>query len=101
MPPIPTWFRGRQMIGRFLGSRIPANPADVHVIATAANDQPALATYRRDRDGIHHAHSIQVLTIAAAGITRVASFQDPALFSTFGLPRTLPDAETGPGREDP
>jgi RNA polymerase sigma-70 factor (ECF subfamily) len=101
MPPIPTWFTGRQVIGRFLGSRIPANPADVHVVPTAANHQPALATYRRDRDGIHHAHSIQVLTIAAAHITRVTSFQDPALFPTFGLFPTLPDAETGPVREDP
>jgi RNA polymerase sigma-70 factor (ECF subfamily) len=61
MPPMPTWFAGRQVIGRFLASRVPANPA----IPTAANGQPALATYRRDRDGIHHAHSIQVLTVAA------------------------------------
>jgi RNA polymerase sigma-70 factor (ECF subfamily) len=85
MPPIPTWFAGRQVIGRFLASRVPANPADMHVIPTAANGQPALATYRRDRDGSHHAHSIQVLTVAAMHITRVTSFQDLTLFTTFGL----------------
>ncbi|MEU9017135.1 hypothetical protein [Actinomadura sp. NPDC048394] len=37
-----------------------------------------------------HAHSIQVLTIEASLIARVTSFQDPALFATFGLPDALP-----------
>jgi RNA polymerase sigma-70 factor (ECF subfamily) len=86
MPPIPTWFTGRQAIGRFLTSRVPANPADIHFVPTAANGQPALATYRRDRDGTHHAHSIQVFTLTASHIARVISFQDLTLFTTFGLP---------------
>ncbi|GAA0385014.1 sigma-70 family RNA polymerase sigma factor [Microbispora corallina] len=92
MPPITTWFLGSEAIARFLASRIPANPADIHVIPTAANGQPAIATYRRDHDGIHRAHSIQVLTFAASQITRVVSFQDSALFATFDLPSSLPDA---------
>jgi RNA polymerase sigma-70 factor (ECF subfamily) len=103
MPPIPTWFTGRQAIGRFLTTRVPANPADIHFIPTAANGQPALATYRRDRDGTHHAHSIQVFTLAASHIARVTSFQDVTLFTTFGLPDRAPHArhhrprEGGPG----
>jgi RNA polymerase sigma-70 factor, ECF subfamily len=100
MPPIPTWFAGRHVIGRFLASRVPANPADIQIIPTAANGQPALATYRRDRDGTHRAHSIQVFTIAASHITRVTSFQDLGLFTTFGLPNTLSGAKAGPERED-
>jgi RNA polymerase sigma-70 factor, ECF subfamily len=95
MPPIPTWFAGRQAIGRFLTSRVPANPKDVRIVPTAANGQPALATYRRHPDGIHHAHSIQVFTLAAARIARVSSFQDLTLFKTFGLAYTLSDAKAG------
>jgi RNA polymerase sigma-70 factor (ECF subfamily) len=91
MPPIPTWFSGRAVIGRFLATRIPADPRDIHIIPTAANGQPALATYRRGCDGHHHAHSIQVLTVAASHISRVTSFQDLALFTVFCLPSTLSD----------
>jgi RNA polymerase sigma-70 factor (ECF subfamily) len=89
MPPIPTWFTGRRTIGRFLATRIPKDPADLHIVPTAANGQPALATYRRESDGVHRAHSIQVLTIGAAGIGRVTSFHDPALFPVFGLPAEI------------
>ncbi|GAA0266683.1 sigma-70 family RNA polymerase sigma factor [Actinomadura nitritigenes] len=90
MPPIPIWFAGRRTVGRFLEPRLPESPADIRVVPASANGQPALATYRRGRDGMLHAHSIQVLTIEASLIARVTSFQDPALFATFGLPDALP-----------
>jgi hypothetical protein len=32
------------------------------MIPTAANGQPALASYMRGPDGVHRAHAIQVLT---------------------------------------
>ena len=90
MPPVPTWFIGRELIGRFLEFRVLGEPGDIRMIPTAANGQPALAAYMRDHDGVHRAHAIQVLTIAAARIARVASFNDPGLFATFGLPQALP-----------
>ncbi|MET8140783.1 sigma-70 family RNA polymerase sigma factor [Sphaerisporangium sp. NPDC005288] len=92
MPPIPTWFAGRRTIGRFLATRVPATPADLRMVPAAANGQPALATYRRHDDGLHHAHSIQVFTLAAEHIARVTSFHDLTLFATFGLPGALPEA---------
>jgi RNA polymerase sigma-70 factor (ECF subfamily) len=99
MPPEPTWFIGRELIGRFLQAKVLTEQPRFQMIPTAANGQPALAAYMRDRDGVYRAHAIQVLTIAASRITRVTSFNDPGLLATFGLPRTVPAAAAPvPGR---
>jgi RNA polymerase sigma-70 factor (ECF subfamily) len=92
MPPLPTWFAGRELIGRFLRSRILTEPGRFQMIPTAANGQPALAAYLRRPDGAYRAHAIQVFTIAASRVTRVTSFNDPGLFATFGLPPVVPAA---------
>jgi len=90
MPPVPTWFSGRESIGRFLDSRVLDRPGDIRMVPTAANGQPALAGYMRGHDGFHHAHALQVLTVSASHITRIVSFIDPDLFAVFGLPQVLP-----------
>jgi RNA polymerase sigma-70 factor (ECF subfamily) len=90
MPPEPTWFSGRELIGRFLQARVLSEPGRFQMIPTAANGQPAFAAYLRERDGMYRAHSICVLTIAASRVARVTSFNDPGLFATFGLPETAP-----------
>jgi RNA polymerase sigma-70 factor, ECF subfamily len=92
MPPEPTWFTGRDLIGRFLRSRVLTAPGRFQMIPTAANGQPALAAYLRGHDGPYRAHSICVLTTSASQVTRVTSFNDPALFATFGLPHAVPAA---------
>jgi RNA polymerase sigma-70 factor (ECF subfamily) len=92
MPPEPIWFAGRELIGRFLRSWVLTYPGRFLMIPTAANGQPALASYQRHRDGVYRGHSICVLTIAASRVTRVTSFNDPGLVATFGLPQTLPAA---------
>jgi RNA polymerase sigma-70 factor (ECF subfamily) len=69
------------------------------MIPVAANGQPALAAYLRDHDGGYRAHSICVLTIAASRVAWVTSFNDPGLFTAFGLPQTaLAAAIPVPGR---
>jgi RNA polymerase sigma-70 factor (ECF subfamily) len=99
MPPEPTWFTGRELIGRFLRSRVLTEPGRFQMIPTAANGQSALAAYLRCRDGIYRAHSICVLTTAASRVIRVTSFNDPGLFATFGLPQAAPAAAAlVPGR---
>ena len=99
MPPLLTWFAGRELIGRFLRARVLTEPGRFQMIPVAANGQPALAAYLRDHDGAYRAHSICVLTIAASRITRVTSFNAPGLFVTFGLPQVTPAAAaTAPGR---
>jgi RNA polymerase sigma-70 factor, ECF subfamily len=92
MPPQPTWFAGRDRVGRFLGAVVLRRPGDFRLIPTAANGQPALAAYRRDRDGVLRAHAIQVLTVASSGVTRIVSFNDPGLLAVFGLPPVFPGA---------
>ncbi|GAA3467581.1 sigma-70 family RNA polymerase sigma factor [Nonomuraea roseola] len=85
MPPIPTWFAGREHVGRFLATRL-RTPGAMRMIPTSANGQPAFGVYLREEDGRHHAHAILVLTLTAAGITRITMFHDPGLFGVFGLP---------------
>jgi RNA polymerase sigma-70 factor (ECF subfamily) len=99
MPPEPTWFTGRELIGRFLQARVLTEPGRFQMIPVAANGQRALAAYLRGHDGVYRAHSICVLTIAASQVTRVTAFNDPGLFGTFGLPQAAPAAAAPvPGR---
>jgi RNA polymerase sigma-70 factor (ECF subfamily) len=90
MPPQSAWFLGREQIGRFLASYVLREPGDLRTIRTSANGQPALAVYQRDRDGLHRAHVVQVLSCTAAGVARIVAFRDPGLFAAFGLPPELP-----------
>jgi RNA polymerase sigma-70 factor, ECF subfamily len=89
MPPIPTWFAGREVVSRFLASRVLVPANDWRMIATIANDQPAAAAYLRRKDGLHHAHGIAVLTIAGSRISRITVFNDPEIFDLFDLPQTI------------
>ena len=92
MPPLPAWFTGREHIGLFLESHVLLQPGDLTMIPTAANGQPALAAYRRGRDGVRRAYAVQVLTVTASRVARVVAFLDPGLFAVFGLPPVLPGA---------
>jgi RNA polymerase sigma-70 factor (ECF subfamily) len=96
MPPQPTWFAGRDLIGRFLASRVLPGHA-FHMLPVAANGQPAFAAYLRDGDGVFRAHAIQVLTVSAGQIARLVSFNDPGLFPAFGLPPIYPATAPEPG----
>ena len=90
MPPIATWFAGREQVTRFLGSRVLIRPGDFAMTAVQANGQPSVAAYQRGDDGSYGAHAIQVLTIRAGRISRIASFNDGSLFAAFGLPARYP-----------
>ena len=96
MPPRETWFAGREAIGTFLRALARREPSAFRSTPTAANGQPALASYMRAGDGVYRAHAIQVLTIAGSRITRITSFLDPGLFVAFGLPPALPDTTSLP-----
>jgi RNA polymerase sigma-70 factor, ECF subfamily len=103
MPPLPTWFAGRDLVLAFLGARVLGQPGAFRLIPTAANGQPALAGYIRDREGPYRAHAVQVLTLAGSSgevrggrppgpalrVARIVSFNDPGLVTTFGLPQVL------------
>jgi RNA polymerase sigma-70 factor (ECF subfamily) len=92
MPPMPTWFRGREDIGRFLGTQVLTEPGVFTSVLAAANGQPALAIYCRAEDGTRRAYGVQVLTLRESRVAGVVAFLDPGLFPAFGLPPVLPAA---------
>ena len=89
MPPLATWFAGRDVVTRFLGSKVLTEAGRFALVPTRANGQPAFAAYERDPGGACRAHAVIVATLAGTGIARLVIFRDPALFARFALPATL------------
>ncbi|WP_371785671.1 sigma-70 family RNA polymerase sigma factor [Streptosporangium subroseum] len=85
MPPIPTWYVGREAVGRFLAARIVAT-GDYRMVSASVNGQPAFGSYARDHDGVYRPHALQVLTVTTTGIARIVAFLDADLFPLCGLP---------------
>jgi RNA polymerase sigma-70 factor (ECF subfamily) len=98
MPPVLTWFSGRQAVARFVASSFFGEPGALRPVAVMANGQPAFAVYQRTPGGAYHAHALLVLTITRAGIARIVSFQDPSLFRSFGLQQEYGAAGPGPAQ---
>ena len=91
MPPIPTWFTGREAVVGFLTARVLRGGA-WRLLPTRANGQPAFAEYERAPDGSFHAHGIKVLTLIGTRIARITAFNDATLVPAFGFPAVLPDS---------
>jgi len=87
MPPVLTWFTGRQAVASFFASQPFVGPGRLRLVPVTANGQPSFASYVREPDGAHHAHAITVPTVTTAGIARIVTFRDPGLFRLFGLPQ--------------
>jgi RNA polymerase sigma-70 factor (ECF subfamily) len=90
MPPFTGWYQGPVDIGRLIDTHCPGEAGGMRMVATQANGQPGFAMYMRDEDGDWQAFQLHVVTLTAAGISHVTVFFDLALFTTFGLPLTLP-----------
>ncbi len=90
MPPFVGWYQGPEHIGRLIDTQCPAGPGQMRLLPTEANGQPAFAMYIHGDDGGWRAFQLQVVTLSAAGISHMTVFFDLSLFTTFGLPMTLP-----------
>jgi RNA polymerase sigma-70 factor, ECF subfamily len=77
MPPLATWFAGRDDVVAFLGARMLEGRVDA--VPTAANGQPAVAVWM---DG--KAHAIHVLDVRDGLVAGIVVFLDPGLFGLFG-----------------
>jgi RNA polymerase sigma-70 factor, ECF subfamily len=88
MPPMPTWYAGRDAIIAAVQTLIFADEARGRWLMqpVRANRQPACAVYQRDEAGIYHAFGISVLTLDQNRVTDIITFIDPALFPRFNLP---------------
>jgi RNA polymerase sigma-70 factor (ECF subfamily) len=93
MPPIPTWFTGREAVCAFLSRVVLHTPDQWRLAPTQANGAPALAMYRRAPDRSFQAHGLDVLSLVDGRISRIVAFNDAALVANFGLPETY----TAPG----
>jgi RNA polymerase sigma-70 factor (TIGR02960 family) len=89
MPPIPTWFTGRQAVIGFLSTRVLRRKDQWRMVRTGANGQPAVVAYAHTDEGRYEAHGIEVLTLIGDRIARITAFHDPSLVPTFGLAPAL------------
>ena len=94
MPPIATWFRGRDDVMAFFDSRV-FNGRVRRLIPTSANGYPATVTYA-PVDGVPSLHSVQVLELRDGLIAGIHAFLDPNLCKVFDVPATLPVADVVP-----
>jgi RNA polymerase sigma-70 factor (ECF subfamily) len=98
MPPVPSWYRGREAIRSILLAVLflPGVRNRRRLFPTRANGQPAFVVYRADEaTGSYRAYALQVITLDASpgGLRQVASvtaFLDPELVTFFGFPLQLP-----------
>jgi RNA polymerase sigma-70 factor (ECF subfamily) len=94
MPPIPTWFTGRDAVCAFM-ARVVLHTADQwRLTYTRANGAPAFAMYKRAPDGAFRAHGMDVLSLVGGRIARIVAFNDPTLVAKFSLPQTFPEPPT-------
>jgi RNA polymerase sigma-70 factor (ECF subfamily) len=84
MPPIPTWFTGRDAIAGFFATRVLHGPGQWHLIPTRANNQAAAVAYGPEVDGRRQAHGVQVLTLVGPHISRITAFNNGDLVPLFG-----------------
>jgi RNA polymerase sigma-70 factor, ECF subfamily len=89
MPPLPTWYRGREAVAAFLSTDV---LRDKHwrVVPARANGQLAFGNYRLDEErAIFEPRSISVLTLAREGIAEITTFLGPGRVPHFGLPAEI------------
>jgi RNA polymerase sigma-70 factor (ECF subfamily) len=98
MPPMATWFRGRDAVRVFLAewafaqtwaeTRFVPGDRNVRLVPAHASGQPAFASYRWDGEAFRPM-ALQVLTFRDGRIDEIAGFVTPSLFAAFGLPASL------------
>jgi RNA polymerase sigma-70 factor, ECF subfamily len=89
MPPYPRWYHGREAVAD--SWLMPGGPPPrLRYVSTSANGQPALGTYRLDRDASRYLPlALDVLTLRGSWIAEVMAFRTPDVFPRFGLPAEL------------
>jgi RNA polymerase sigma-70 factor, ECF subfamily len=90
MPPVPTWFQGREAVAAFL-ARVPlAGRHRWRLVPTRANGQPAFGTYLWDAEHeTFAANEIIVLTLDGPRIAEIIAFRSAEPFARFGLPAAI------------
>jgi RNA polymerase sigma-70 factor (ECF subfamily) len=89
MPPVPTWFQGREAVAAFL-ARVPLAGPRWRLVPTRASGQLAFGQYIWDAERSRFvADHLTVLTLDGARIAEITAFHSTEPFARFGLPATL------------
>ena len=92
MPPVPTWYAGREAIVSFAAHKPCGGAGRLRLLPVRANGAPAFAQYKPDPEGGFSAWSLQVLDVDPGGqrLRGVVFFLDVAsYYPMFGLPLHL------------
>jgi RNA polymerase sigma-70 factor (ECF subfamily) len=90
MPPIPTWYDGREAIMTAQRQGWDPSFGQLRGLVTSANTQPAAAHYLRPPgDEEFRPLALDVLSIEDGRVAEITTFVSPELFSAFGLPPKL------------
>jgi RNA polymerase sigma-70 factor (ECF subfamily) len=89
MPPAPLWFDGRDAIAKLFDAFPIGWNGELRFVASAANRQPAMATYiRPDGESAFELAGLTVLRIEEGRIVELTNFA-PDLLRGFGLPQRV------------
>jgi RNA polymerase sigma-70 factor, ECF subfamily len=93
MPPLPTWYRGREQVAIFLGSTLLAGTIRWRLVPARANGQLAFGLYAwDDQTQTFMPRAVDVLTLRGTQIQQITAFLTPDAFRGFDLPTHLTGA---------
>jgi RNA polymerase sigma-70 factor, ECF subfamily len=94
MPPVLTWFKGKPALqdAYTVAWAYDPRPGVFKVLPLALNGQLGFATYQRSNSGAFDALDLTVATLTSNGsrISELTSFVRPDLFTSCGLPTSVP-----------
>jgi RNA polymerase sigma-70 factor, ECF subfamily len=85
-----TWFAGKASCVPFIAAQAIGHAGDWRMVPIHANGQLAAAAYLLGEDEKYHPFAIVVLATTSTQLTRISLFAEPALFTLFDLPATVP-----------
>ena len=95
MPPVPTWYRGREQVAIYLGGGPLAGTRHWRLIPARANGQLAFGRYAwNDKTQTFMPRAIDVLTLHGAQIQEITAFVTPYAFRGLDLPAILDESGT-------
>jgi RNA polymerase sigma-70 factor (ECF subfamily) len=90
MPPLPTWYQGREAVTAFLEGWPLRKGRRWRVVPVRANGQLAFGEYNWDEERkTFAAHGLTVLTLDGERIAEINAFLDAELLPRFGLPNEM------------
>jgi RNA polymerase sigma-70 factor, ECF subfamily len=90
MPPVPTWFSGREAVAAFLAKRPLAAGRRWRLLSARANGQLGFGHYLWDTDTqTFLPHSVELLTVRGGQVGDIFAYLSSEPFERFGLPSEI------------